>query len=107
MLASPHVPLQWALRICADGGLNSHTRPQAGLDLVEIAFGSQRLPFAQAFCFFYKSENQTTAQFRTSAGGVGRSLCPVVPDLRLVGVIGRKDYEGVNHNTGARTGFFV
>ena len=106
-LASPHVALQWALRCCADGGLNSHTfPPQAGLDR-GTAFRSQRLPLAQAFCFFYNSENQTTAQVRSCAGGADRSLCPVVPDLRLVGVVGRKYYEGVNHNTRTRIGFSV
>ena len=59
------------------------------------------------FAFFISPRTKRLRSFETSAGGAGRSLCPVVPDLRLVGVIGRKDYEGVNHNTGARTGFFV
>ena len=56
--------------------------------------------------FFISPRTKRLRSFETSTGGAGRSLGPVVPDLRLLGVIGRKDYEGVNHNTGARTGFF-
>ena len=106
-VASPHVPLQWGLRCCANGGLNSHTLPPSRIRPGKTAFGAQGLPFVQAFCFFNNSENQTTAQFRTSAGGAGRSNAALFLISASSELQRGKGYEGVNDNTGVRPVFCV